>query len=52
MRHVAELQSAGWTLSGIARAAGISRTTVDRIAHGYLKRCSRITEREILAVGR
>jgi transcriptional regulator with XRE-family HTH domain len=49
-RHIDELKARGWTLSGIARAAGVNRTTVDRIAHGHLEHCSRITARLILAV--
>lgn len=49
-RHLERLQAEGWTLSAIVRKAGVNRGTVDRTAHGYLKHCSRITARLVLAV--
>jgi IS30 family transposase len=49
-RHIERLRRNGWTMRQIAEAAGVHPTTVDRIAYGYLKRCSRITARLVLAV--
>ena len=51
-RHVEQLRADGWTLAAIAQAAGVNRTTVDRLVDGYLKRCSRITARAVMSVGR
>lgn len=50
-KHLAELMATGMSMRAIARAAGVSETTVWRIAHGRL-RCSVLVSSAILAVVR
>jgi hypothetical protein len=49
-RRVDELRRAGWTLQGIADAAGVSATTVHRVANRRLRRVALPTHRRLLAV--
>ena len=49
-QHVEQLRAAGMSLSAIARAAGVSRTTVERLVHRQLKHVSRISAAALLAV--
>jgi hypothetical protein len=49
-RRVRRLRAAGWSVQAIADAAGVSHTTVDRIANARLRNVTLSTARAVLAV--
>jgi DNA-directed RNA polymerase specialized sigma24 family protein len=50
-RRVAQLRREGWSVQRIADAAGLSSTTVDRIANRRLAHVSHLTEAAVLGIG-
>jgi DNA invertase Pin-like site-specific DNA recombinase len=49
-RRVVELRRAGWSVAAIAAAAGVSYSTVERIASRRLARVALPTQRRVLSV--